>query len=134
MFSFQEMDMNDQKTRESVKEYYGKVLSSTESLKTSACVPSSRPHPLIIKALKLVPESVKAKYYGEKGQRPDERIQSRGRFSSSFVSLRFFFFFILFSKDVEAQSLWESEDSICWTWDQAVARTVLLLLLWGPEV
>lgn len=49
---------------ESVKEYYGKILSNTSSLKTSACVPSSRPHPIILRALQQVPEGVKEKYYG----------------------------------------------------------------------
>ena len=50
--------------RESVKEYYGKILSSTSSLKTSACTASSKPHPIILAALRSVPQSVKEKYYG----------------------------------------------------------------------
>jgi arsenite methyltransferase len=47
-----------------VKEYYGKVLSSTASLKTSACTASTRPHAIILRALKLVPQAVREKYYG----------------------------------------------------------------------
>jgi arsenite methyltransferase len=47
-----------------VKEYYGKILSSTASLKTSACTASSKPHAIILRSLKLVPQAVKDKYYG----------------------------------------------------------------------
>ena len=35
-----------------VKEYYGKVLTSTKDLKTSSCCTVERPHPLILEALK----------------------------------------------------------------------------------
>jgi arsenite methyltransferase len=58
------MSQDDAAVRESVKEYYGKILSSTSSLKTSACVPSDRPHLIIRQALKRVPQAVKDKYYG----------------------------------------------------------------------
>ncbi len=51
-------------THESVQKYYGKVLSSTKDLKTSACCPSSAPHPLMTAALKKVPKEIKDKYYG----------------------------------------------------------------------
>lgn len=47
-----------------MKEYYGDDISSTTSLKTSACSASSKPHAVILKALKLVPESVKSRYFG----------------------------------------------------------------------
>lgn len=49
---------------EEVKRYYGKVLENTQSLKTSACIPGKRPNTRILEALRLVPSSVKDKYYG----------------------------------------------------------------------
>jgi len=51
-------------TIDSVKDYYGKVLSSTLDLKTSACTTAGKPAPYILEALKNVPEDVVAKYYG----------------------------------------------------------------------
>jgi hypothetical protein len=36
---------------ESVKNYYGRVLSSTKDLKTSACCTSNRPHKIVRDAL-----------------------------------------------------------------------------------
>eukprot|EP01060_Flectonema_neradi_P003337 TRINITY_DN1213_c2_g1_i1.p1 TRINITY_DN1213_c2_g1~~TRINITY_DN1213_c2_g1_i1.p1 ORF type:complete len:397 (+),score=95.85 TRINITY_DN1213_c2_g1_i1:77-1192(+) len=51
-------------TRESVEEYYGKVLKTTKDLKTSACTAAGRP-PLIIRdAMKKVPNTVMEKFYG----------------------------------------------------------------------
>ncbi|KAI8820804.1 S-adenosyl-L-methionine-dependent methyltransferase [Fimicolochytrium jonesii] len=47
-----------------VQEYYGKILSSTKDLKTSACCTSAAPHPLIRAALKKVPAEVTDRYYG----------------------------------------------------------------------
>ncbi len=47
-----------------VKDYYGKVLQTTESLKTSACTTMARPHRLIRDALAKVPRSVNDKFYG----------------------------------------------------------------------
>mmetsp|Transcript_19752 Transcript_19752/g.64214 ORF Transcript_19752/g.64214 Transcript_19752/m.64214 type:complete len:401 (+) Transcript_19752:26-1228(+) len=49
---------------ESVKEYYGKTLSSSSDLKTSACTTPSRPSSRLREVLKDVPDEVKAKYYG----------------------------------------------------------------------
>jgi len=51
-------------TYESVQNYYGKVLSSSKDLKTSACTSSSRPSPSVLAALKLVPGPVIEKFYG----------------------------------------------------------------------
>eukprot|EP00055_Hartaetosiga_balthica_P008367 m.30987 g.30987 ORF g.30987 m.30987 type:complete len:391 (+) comp6267_c0_seq1:81-1253(+) len=48
---------------EGVKDYYGKVLKTTKSLKTSACMTSSTP-PEIKKAVKMIPKEVVEKYYG----------------------------------------------------------------------
>ena len=52
------------KTKELVREYYGKVLSGTDDLKTSACCsPAAIPSGLR-EALANVHEEVRAKYYG----------------------------------------------------------------------
>ncbi|PSC70020.1 Arsenite methyltransferase [Micractinium conductrix] len=53
-----------QAVRDSVKEYYGEVLTTSDDLKTSACCTTGAPPPLVRDALKKVPEEVKAKYYG----------------------------------------------------------------------
>ncbi|ORX96339.1 methyltransferase type 11 [Basidiobolus meristosporus CBS 931.73] len=47
-----------------VEEYYGRVLSSSDDLKTDACTTCHSPPKHILDILKLVPEEVKAKYYG----------------------------------------------------------------------
>jgi len=51
-------------TYESVQNYYGKVLSSSKDLKTSACTSSNKPMPSVLQALRKVPEPVLAKFYG----------------------------------------------------------------------
>lgn len=51
-------------TYEVVKDYYGKVLSNTKDLKTSACTASGRPHPRIIKLMQSIPHEVIEKFYG----------------------------------------------------------------------
>eukprot|EP00470_Lotharella_oceanica_P008436 CAMPEP_0170179470 /NCGR_PEP_ID=MMETSP0040_2-20121228/17929_1 /TAXON_ID=641309 /ORGANISM="Lotharella oceanica, Strain CCMP622" /LENGTH=357 /DNA_ID=CAMNT_0010423583 /DNA_START=38 /DNA_END=1111 /DNA_ORIENTATION=- len=56
--------MASEKVYESVSNYYGKVLSSSKDLKTSACTTASRPPPEVIEALKLVPDPIKDRYYG----------------------------------------------------------------------
>lgn len=55
---------NQQGVLDSVKEYYGEVLTTSEDLKTSACCTAGSPPPLVRDALKKVPDEVKAKYYG----------------------------------------------------------------------
>lgn len=45
--------------QESVKEYYGKILSSSKDLKTNACTASGAPSPLIRKSLLKVPNEVR---------------------------------------------------------------------------
>eukprot|EP00755_Sulcionema_specki_P005030 Sspe_Gene.4731::Locus_1557_Transcript_4_5_Confidence_0.222_Length_1590::g.4731::m.4731/K07755/AS3MT; arsenite methyltransferase len=52
------------KTLEQVQDYYGKVLSTSKDLKTSACTAAGRPHPLIIKAIKEIPKPIVEKFYG----------------------------------------------------------------------
>ena len=52
------------KVIDSVKEYYGDVLTATEDLKTSACLTSSAPPPQIRSLLSKLPNEVVAKYYG----------------------------------------------------------------------
>eukprot|EP01061_Rhynchopus_euleeides_P011160 TRINITY_DN20726_c0_g2_i1.p1 TRINITY_DN20726_c0_g2~~TRINITY_DN20726_c0_g2_i1.p1 ORF type:complete len:398 (+),score=201.56 TRINITY_DN20726_c0_g2_i1:75-1196(+) len=52
------------KTFDSVKDYYGKVLSTSKDLKTSACTAAGRPHPVVLKAMKRVPTEIKDKFYG----------------------------------------------------------------------
>lgn len=50
---------------ESVKIYYGKVLSSTKDLKTNACTAASKPHPIIRQIIsKQVPEEINNRFYG----------------------------------------------------------------------
>ena len=56
--------MNEQKTLASVEEYYGRVLSTSKDLKTSACSASKQPHHLIIDAMKDIPNEVMSKFYG----------------------------------------------------------------------
>ena len=51
-------------TYNDVKEYYGKILESTKSLKTSACTMSSRPSDTILNILKKIPSEIKNKFYG----------------------------------------------------------------------
>ena len=51
-------------TLQNVQNYYGKVLSTTKDLKTSACTAAGRPHQLIVEALKDVPDEIKQKFYG----------------------------------------------------------------------
>jgi SAM-dependent methyltransferase len=47
-----------------VKEYYGKIITKTEDLKTCACVPSAAPNSTIRDILKLIPNEIKSKFYG----------------------------------------------------------------------
>lgn len=51
-------------TLESVKDYYGKVLSTSKDLKTSACTAAGRPHPKILEIFKKIPTEVMEKFYG----------------------------------------------------------------------
>lgn len=50
--------------RATVSEYYGKVLSGKEDLKTSVCASEGAAHPTIQKILERVPEAIKGKDYG----------------------------------------------------------------------
>ncbi|KAE8590481.1 hypothetical protein XENTR_v10018080 [Xenopus tropicalis] len=53
------------KTYEEVKNYYGKQLSNTKDLKTSACAAPSKPLPLHLKAaLDQIHEDISSRYYG----------------------------------------------------------------------
>lgn len=51
-------------TYEVVQDYYGKVLSTTKDLKTSACTTSGRPHARIVKLMRKIPKEVTEKFYG----------------------------------------------------------------------
>jgi|GEM_PF-3794384 len=51
-------------TAELVKENYGRVLSSSSDLKTSACCIAERLHQRISEIVQLVHEEVRAKFYG----------------------------------------------------------------------
>lgn len=55
---------NKAEVLESVREYYGEVLGSTEDLRTSACTACAAPPAAVKAALKLVPKEVVAKFYG----------------------------------------------------------------------
>lgn len=59
-------------TFDAVKEYYGKVLSKSEDLKTNACCTADAPPPRVRDALKNVHEEVLSKYYGCGIVAPDE--------------------------------------------------------------
>ena len=52
------------KTFESVQDYYGKVLSTNNDLKTTACTAFDRPHPVILESIKKIPDAVTEKFYG----------------------------------------------------------------------
>ena len=52
------------KIHESVQEYYGTTLQSSEDLKTNACCTLSAPPKHIAEALKLISDEVQDKYYG----------------------------------------------------------------------
>ena len=50
--------INIMNTYDDVKEYYGKILESTSSLKTSACTMSNRPPDIILDILKKIPNEI----------------------------------------------------------------------------
>lgn len=49
---------------DSVKDYYGKVLSTSKDLKTSACTAAGAPPPALRAVLRKVPSPVTEKFYG----------------------------------------------------------------------
>jgi ubiquinone/menaquinone biosynthesis C-methylase UbiE len=49
---------------DSVQEYYGKILKTSEDLKTNACTTGAKPPKHIAAAISLIHEEVEAKYYG----------------------------------------------------------------------
>lgn len=51
-------------TLSSVQNYYGKILSTSKDLKTSACTAAGRPHPIVQDAIKQVPAEIRSKFYG----------------------------------------------------------------------
>ena len=56
--------MNDEATLDSVKEYYGKILTSTASLQTTACTTGSAPTRQMRELIAKVPKSVCDRFYG----------------------------------------------------------------------
>jgi arsenite methyltransferase len=50
--------------QQDVSEYYGKILSRTEDLKTNACTTSAIPPLYVRKAMSNIHDEVMAKYYG----------------------------------------------------------------------
>ena len=46
------------------QEYYGKVLSTSTDLKTTACTAAGRPHRLIRDIMQRIPAAVSDKFYG----------------------------------------------------------------------
>lgn len=48
----------------SVQNYYGKVLATSDDLKTTACTTSGAPPSKVREALKKIPQEIKDKYYG----------------------------------------------------------------------
>jgi arsenite methyltransferase len=55
---------NDERIKEGVKQYYGKELSGTKDLKTSACTVATRPRKEVRKALSLIHSDVMDTFYG----------------------------------------------------------------------
>ncbi|GMH40062.1 hypothetical protein BSKO_07966 [Bryopsis sp. KO-2023] len=56
--------LGDAKTYDLVQDYYGKVLSTSEDLKTNACSAGGAPHPYLKALMKSVPKEIMAKFYG----------------------------------------------------------------------
>lgn len=54
----------EQGTYEVVKDYYGKVLSTTKDLKTSACTASGKPHAKLVEIMRRIPQEITSKFYG----------------------------------------------------------------------
>jgi arsenite methyltransferase len=50
--------------RGAVSTYYGETLATSDDLRTTACCTAGAPPPAVREALRLVPQEVKAKYYG----------------------------------------------------------------------
>lgn len=59
-----DLTANKDEIIDSVKNYYGKVLSTQEDLKTTVCTAAGKPPSAIADALENVPEKVKQKFYG----------------------------------------------------------------------
>lgn len=64
MTSTSQLGDDQQKVHDSVKEYYGKVLSKTEDLRTSACCTAKPPPQDVRTILSRLPDEVVSKYYG----------------------------------------------------------------------
>ncbi len=56
--------LEETKTYDVVKDYYGKVLSTSKDLKTTACTAGGSPHPAIVKVMRQVPGEIVSKFYG----------------------------------------------------------------------
>eukprot|EP01080_Neovahlkampfia_damariscottae_P001241 gene1241-11330_t len=56
--------MQREQTFEVVKEYYGKILSTMDDLKTTACTCSGKPTKIIREIIKDIPNEIKEKFYG----------------------------------------------------------------------
>lgn len=65
VIAFRDAYMNEHaKTKDLVRDYYGKVLATSDDLKTSACCSPGTMPPGLAAALANVHEDVRAKYYG----------------------------------------------------------------------
>ena len=56
--------LEETKTYDVVKDYYGKVLNTSKDLKTTACTAGGSPHPAIVKVMRQVPAEIVSKFYG----------------------------------------------------------------------
>jgi len=56
--------LEEAKTYDVVKDYYGKVLETSKDLKTSACTAAGSPHPAIVKIMRQIPDEIVSKFYG----------------------------------------------------------------------
>lgn len=64
LLTAQQLGADASGVRQSVSNYYGEVLQTTDDLKTSACCTAVAPPKIIREILAKVPAEVKAKYYG----------------------------------------------------------------------
>ncbi|KAJ1720364.1 hypothetical protein LPJ53_005003 [Coemansia erecta] len=58
------LDNTNAQVHSSVKNYYGKVLSSTKDLKTSACTTGSKPNAVLQSIISKIPSAVNDRFYG----------------------------------------------------------------------
>ena len=64
LLSAKQLGANQAAVVDSVKEYYGETLKTSDDLRTSACCTAVSPSPTVRAVLQRVPDEVVSKYYG----------------------------------------------------------------------